>query len=295
MPMSPSTTNTSGPTSPVSTTSRARPSLTQSLVSPQHSSVVDIPTAPAFGITRAPKPSSAFLAPLPADGITAGRRSSAAEKALERVFHQNSRSTSPAPPTAPPSSPLMKHGARPRGMTHDEHMHAVGQPKDQRRPAFTPSSLLSSEESSVGAAVESTTHNRRRSGSDNLGRPIGAGLYTSSLRNVGRRTSSRPPIHTSSDGTGGPWQGDHSLTTSRVSAIPPFYRSGSTGEPVTTGDIAFEPPPPQELEPLLDGEMHTDEMCTRFQVGWPRLARWLQQIGGGQGDGDFGRVLILYR
>jgi hypothetical protein len=53
--------------------------------------------------------------------------------------------------------------------------------------------------------------------------------------------------------------------------------------------------PPTDLLPLLDGDHHTDELCTRFEVGWPQLQQWLVTIGGGKGDGDFGRVSIIYR
>ena len=53
-------------------------------------------------------------------------------------------------------------------------------------------------------------------------------------------------------------------------------------------------PPPPDLLPLLDGDHHTDELCTRFEVGWPQLQQWLMIIGG-KGDGDFGRVSIIYR
>lgn len=52
---------------------------------------------------------------------------------------------------------------------------------------------------------------------------------------------------------------------------------------------------PKELLPLLDGEHHTDELCTRFEVGWPVLRQWLVMAGGGKGDGDFGQVAIIYR
>lgn len=52
---------------------------------------------------------------------------------------------------------------------------------------------------------------------------------------------------------------------------------------------------PPELLPLLDGEHHTDELATRFEAGWPLLEQWLIAVGGGKGDGDFGRVLIIYR
>jgi hypothetical protein len=52
---------------------------------------------------------------------------------------------------------------------------------------------------------------------------------------------------------------------------------------------------PPLLVPLLDGEHHTDELCCRFQVGWPTLERWLVAVGEGSGDGDYGKVLIIYR
>lgn len=52
---------------------------------------------------------------------------------------------------------------------------------------------------------------------------------------------------------------------------------------------------PPTLVPLLDGEHHADELCCQFEVGWPMLERWLVAVGGGSGDGDFGKVLIVYR
>jgi hypothetical protein len=52
---------------------------------------------------------------------------------------------------------------------------------------------------------------------------------------------------------------------------------------------------PAEFLSLLDGEHHTDELATRFEAGWPLLEQWLVSAGGGKGDGDFGRVSIIYR
>lgn len=54
------------------------------------------------------------------------------------------------------------------------------------------------------------------------------------------------------------------------------------------------PPYPPGLIALLDGEHHTDELCTRFEVGLPVLEQWLRIIGGG-GDNDFGQVAIIYK
>lgn len=52
---------------------------------------------------------------------------------------------------------------------------------------------------------------------------------------------------------------------------------------------------PSELPQLLDGGHHTDELATKFEAGWPVLQKWLVAIGGGREDGDFGRVVMIYR
>ena len=52
---------------------------------------------------------------------------------------------------------------------------------------------------------------------------------------------------------------------------------------------------PPALIPLLDGDHHTDELSVRFEAGWPLLEQWLITIGGGEGDGDYGRVVIIYK
>lgn len=52
---------------------------------------------------------------------------------------------------------------------------------------------------------------------------------------------------------------------------------------------------PKDLLLLLDGDHHTDELCVRFEVGWPRLEQWLVNAGKGKGDGDFGRIMVIYR
>ena len=52
---------------------------------------------------------------------------------------------------------------------------------------------------------------------------------------------------------------------------------------------------PPGLKELLDGTHHADELGVRFELGWPALEKHLIAIGGGRGDGDFGRVEIVYR
>ncbi|KAG9318697.1 nitrogen permease regulator 2-domain-containing protein [Chiua virens] len=73
--------------------------------------------------------------------------------------------------------------------------------------------------------------------------------------------------------------------------VPQIHTSFSQG----SGQLLNMPAPPPELVTLLDGEHHTDELSTRFEAGWPLLQRWLAMVGGGRGDGDLGRVSIIYR
>ncbi|KAG1827127.1 nitrogen permease regulator 2-domain-containing protein [Suillus subaureus] len=81
----------------------------------------------------------------------------------------------------------------------------------------------------------------------------------------------------------------------RPSRSPSTSRTRALNSQSSSGPM--NAPPPPELSPLLDGDHHTDELCTRFEVGWPQLRQWLVTIGGGKGDedGDFGRVSIIYR
>ncbi|KAG7092567.1 hypothetical protein E1B28_008915 [Marasmius oreades] len=94
--------------------------------------------------------------------------------------------------------------------------------------------------------------------------------------------------------------------TTKASLVPPRPRlSRSPSAPVvrtingvlTNNSISAPPssPYPPELLELLDGEHHTDELAVRFQAGWPLLEQWLVNIGGGEGNGDFGRVCIIYQ
>ncbi|CAE6504387.1 unnamed protein product [Rhizoctonia solani] len=54
---------------------------------------------------------------------------------------------------------------------------------------------------------------------------------------------------------------------------------------------------PPELEVLLDGTHHADQLCVKFGVSWHILERWLSLLGGGNGTPeDMGRrVMIIYR
>lgn len=69
------------------------------------------------------------------------------------------------------------------------------------------------------------------------------------------------------------------------------YHSHSDPNANVTVSSAYPP----ELPALLDGTHHTDELGTRFGIGWPTLEKWLSAIGGGEQPGDYGRVVVAYR
>lgn len=85
----------------------------------------------------------------------------------------------------------------------------------------------------------------------------------------------------------------------RLSRSPssPVIKTQVNGAPPLSTPVLLSQPLayPPSLVPLLDGEHHTDELCCRFNVGWPTLERWLVAVGEGSGDGDYGKVLIIYR
>lgn len=84
----------------------------------------------------------------------------------------------------------------------------------------------------------------------------------------------------------------------RLSRSPssPVVKTQANGAAPSTPVLVSQPLAyPPSLVPLLDGEHHTDELCCRFEVGRPTLERWLVAVGEGSGDGDFGKVLIIYR
>jgi hypothetical protein len=62
-----------------------------------------------------------------------------------------------------------------------------------------------------------------------------------------------------------------------------------------------KPIPPPGLAELLDGEHHTDELCTMLKIGWPVLKKYMAVIGNPDLDlrggikYDLGRVKIIYR
>ncbi|KIY72062.1 NPR2-domain-containing protein [Cylindrobasidium torrendii FP15055 ss-10] len=77
----------------------------------------------------------------------------------------------------------------------------------------------------------------------------------------------------------------------RVSRSP----SGPAVHIQTDNAGAAQPLYPDGLLPLLDGKHHTDELSVRFEVGWPDLERWLIAAGGGEEDGPFGSIVMIFQ
>lgn len=98
-----------------------------------------------------------------------------------------------------------------------------------------------------------------------------------------------PPYVRSSDLPSVPIQQSHRVSRASFSSSVAGLGMDSSAGTISTLVV------PSELPQMLDGEHHTDELATKFEAGWPMLQRWLVAIGGGTGDGDFGRIVMVYR
>ena len=116
--------------------------------------------------------------------------------------------------------------------------------------------------------------------------------------------SGRHPVSSSPDGfergilaaAGGgsdPLESEQSSGGRSALLVRPRLAREPSQAPALQGPAAQFPP---ELLSLLDGEHHTDEICTRFEVGWPVLRQWLFAAGGAtEGDEEYGNISIIYR
>lgn len=87
-----------------------------------------------------------------------------------------------------------------------------------------------------------------------------------------------------------PILGERERSDSTSTAVTALYNGGAGR------DIAALNAVPLELEPLLDGSHHGDELCVKFGVSWSVIEKWLSLLGGGNGTPeDMGRVRIIYR
>lgn len=114
-----------------------------------------------------------------------------------------------------------------------------------------------------------------------------ATLATPSRPRISRSPSAQQLGQSQGAGLAGPGGGygpGHSTSQGQVS-------QSIQGRSIASGGLEYPP----QLVPLLDGEHHTDELCTKFEVGWPLLERWLELIGGGEIGSEEGKVVVIYR
>ncbi|KZT70125.1 NPR2-domain-containing protein [Daedalea quercina L-15889] len=145
---------------------------------------------------------------------------------------------------------------------------------------------------------------RKSTALEQLFNPRAANAVPSSMASSNTAQTPRPPTREASSTSGGSSGDQHGHSpTSLLAGQPALIRprmDRSPSAPVVS-QVYAQPQLqtaaayPKDLLSLLDGEHHTDELCTRFEVGWPTLRQWLVIAGGGKGEGDFGQVVIIYR
>ncbi|KAK2466769.1 hypothetical protein APHAL10511_001027 [Amanita phalloides] len=193
------------------------------------------------------------------------RRASAAEKVLEQLRNKDLQRTGAAVSTSPRTTWLHKpKEEEARSRTVSMLASVAGTNTTDPLPA-----LLAP---SQGNAANSTTDNRR------LHMTLPVVPPPSPVNPKGALPPIRPRLSRSPSAP---------HLTQQHQTIP----SGSTNAQV----VSQTRPPPRELILLLNGSHHTDELAVRFEVGWPLLEQWLITVGGGAGNGDYGRVSIIYR
>jgi hypothetical protein len=221
-----------------------------------------------FGATESPLPSAN---PVIISQTRRARRASAAEKVLEQLRGrdiQKNTSTS-----AGVCSPLTSWiNGRPE---------SIGRKPTTMTTSTTKAVAATISGSSADAAVTAaslTTQTSLSSSQDSPSKRIG------SKKPASRRQSPAVPPPS-------PIIPKHNLTLSRPTRQSSQLALANSSNSGPGAQLAI----PSGLLPLLDGEHHTDELSVKFEAAWPLLEQWLITIGGGQGDGDFGRVVIIYK
>ena len=209
------------------------------------------------------------------------RRASAAEKVLEQL-HSKHLAKSGSVSTNPRSPWINYQGS---GFLPATAAPATG---TSSTASLFGSSHIDAPTSATPIAISSRTLNDSPSKSINVN--------TNIPRNTSNRPDSRRQSLISPPGPpSSPVLGKASLLPSRPTRS---VRSPSMSQPSETNPndgISIPPAILPQLLPLLDGDHHTDEISVKFEVGWPLLEQWLVILGGGSGNGDFGRVQIIYR
>ncbi|KAI0934524.1 hypothetical protein AcV5_006340 [Taiwanofungus camphoratus] len=142
------------------------------------------------------------------------------------------------------------------------------------------------------AAASTHAHVRTRTGSRTYGvvTDFSPPTLLSSMSAPGAKASLEAPGTDTADG-----QTSATGKSTTLGIFRPRVGRSPSAPVVTQVHVSAGPSFPPELIPLLDGEHHTDELCTRFEVGWPVLKQWLVLAGNGKRDDDFGQVSIIYR
>jgi hypothetical protein len=217
-----------------------------------------------FGATESPLPSAP---PVIISQTHRARRASAAEKVLEQLRGRDIQKSTATAVSSPRTSWI---NGRPENIAQN--------PTTMTTTTKNVAATISG--SSADAAVtagSSATQTSLSSSQDSPTKGIG------SRKSASRRQSPAVPPPS-------PIIPKHNLTSSsrltRQSSQLALSNSSGSGAQLSI---------PSALLPLLDGEHHTDELSVRFEAGWPLLEQWLVAIGGGQGDGDFGRVVIIHK
>ncbi|KAF9526962.1 hypothetical protein CPB83DRAFT_856885 [Crepidotus variabilis] len=231
----------------------------------------------------APAPDSAYTlldSPLPAmtpvmSATHRARRASAAEKVLEQLRSRDIQKSGSVALSSPRASWL-------NFQQHEPVVSATTATTALVSPNTSTSlSTVSASVSSTITVMPSSTVQDSPTKGPLLGRSEG--------RRLSLTTPSVPPSS--------PVLSKMTLAPARTTRPSRSPSVGQIGQPLIApaGVPPLQPTIPPDMIPLMDGDHHTDELSVRFEVGWPLLEQWLVTIGGGAGDGDYGRVAIIYR
>jgi len=232
------------------------------------STAIDILTSPGPPISQ------------PYSATHRARRASAAEKVLEQLHSKHLAKSGSV--SSNPRSPWINYQGS--GFLPATAAPATG---TSSTASLFGSSHIDAPTSATPIAISSRTLADSPSKSTNANANI--------AKNNNRPDSRRQSLISPPGPPSSPVLGKASLVPSRPTRP---VRSPSMSQPSESNlndGISIPPAILPQLLPLLDGDHHTDEISVKFEVGWPLLEQWLVILGGGSGNGDFGRVQIIYR
>lgn len=235
------------------------------------------PELTPHGVVETPLPTSTPIM----SATHRARRASAAEKVLEQLRSRDMQKSGSAMLSNPRTSWLnFQHHEPLPAMATTTHTTAVG---------TTASSTATTTTLNTGVNVSTTPNTNVTTfsvhESPRKARPDARRLSLTT-------PAVPPPSPVLSKATINPsW---HSRPSRSSSIIQPTAQL-AVGPAPSSGITVSQPVIPPSLIPLLDGDHHTDELSVRFEAGWPLLEQWLIAIGDGEGDGDYGRVTIIYK